>query len=92
MIGGIFKHVIWGILIAIFVAVMIFGVILQDRIRGKARRGDSILSPLPAFRALGIPETYLLIVFMFTGVLIGVSQELRVLIGICELKDGLLRR
>jgi hypothetical protein len=69
-IGGIFKYVIWGTLIAIFVAVMIFGVILQDRIRGKARRGDSILSPLPVFRALGVPETYLLIILTFTGVLI----------------------
>ncbi len=69
-IGGIFRHIVWGILIAIFVAVMILGVILQDRLRSKARRGDSIFSPLPALRALGIPETYFLIILLFIGVLI----------------------
>jgi hypothetical protein len=68
--GGIFRHIVWGILIAIFVAVMVLGVILQDRLMGKARRGDSIFSPLPALRALGIPETYLLILLTFIGVLI----------------------
>jgi hypothetical protein len=69
-ISGILRHIIWGSLIAIAVTLMILGVILQDRIRRKTRRGDSIFSPLPVFRALGITETYLFILLTFIGVMI----------------------
>ena len=69
------RHILWGVLLALFIASMIFAVVLRERIRRKTRGNDSIFSLLPLFRSLRTWEMYLFILLTFVVVGLGMAMK-----------------
>jgi hypothetical protein len=67
--------VLWGVLIVLFGAVLIFGLIVHTRMMRKLLEKGSIFSPSLLFRAMGTRDFYLVIVLVCILALIGVAMQ-----------------
>ena len=69
------RHILWGVLVTLFIAVMIFALILEERIRRKTQGNSSIFSPLPLLRSFGTWELYVFILLTFVVVGLGMAMK-----------------
>ena len=66
---------LWGTLIVLFGAVLIFGLIVHTRMMRKLLEKGSIFSPSLLFKAMGTRDFYLFIVLVCILALIGVTMK-----------------
>lgn len=66
---------LWGILIVLFGAVMIFALIVHTRMMRNLLERGSIFSPSLLFRAMGTRDFYLFILLVCIGVLTGFAMQ-----------------
>jgi uncharacterized membrane protein YecN with MAPEG domain len=67
--------VLWGILIFLFGAVLIFGLIVHARMMRKLQEKGSIFSPSLIFGAMRTRDFYLFIILVCILALIGVAMQ-----------------
>ena len=68
-------EILWGVLIVLFGAVMIFASIVHTRMMRKLLEEGSIFSPSLLFRAMGTRDFYLFILLVCIGALTGVAMK-----------------
>lgn len=76
------SEALWGILIVLFGAVLIFGLIVHDRMMRKLLEKGSIFSPSLLLRAMGTRDFYLFIVLVCILAIIGVAMNFLKILGL----------